>query len=113
MLLHRCVYCLTGNSAEVRFDKRGKPYTTCRACGSRSFFQSIHACRGLAVMPELLEEAMRKREVDQDYRTQFDEKIAAMVAQVSSVLAAPTVLPQSPVTGGMNRPLMEPYREAK
>ena len=113
MLLHRCVYCLTSNSAEVRFDKRGKPYTTCRACGSRSFFQSIHACRGLAVMPELLEEAMRKREVDQDYRTQFDDKIAAMVAQVSSVLAAPAVLPQSPVAGSMNRPLMEPYREAK
>ena len=113
MLLHRCVYCLTGNSAEVRFDKRGKPYTTCRACGSRSFFQSIHACRGLAVMPELLEEAMRKREVDQDYRTRFDDKIAAMVAQVSNALAAPAVLPQAPVAGGMNRPLMEPYREAK
>jgi hypothetical protein len=64
-------------------------------------------------MPELLEEAMRKREVDQDYRTQFDDKIAAMVAQVSSVLAAPAVLPQSPVACSMNRPLMEPYREAK
>ena len=113
MLLHRCVYCLTGNSAEVRFDKRGKPYTTCRACGSRSFFQSIHACRGLAVMPELLEEAMRRRETDKDYCMQFDAKIAAMVAHVSSVLAAPAVLPQSPVVGNMNRPLMEPYREAK
>jgi hypothetical protein len=64
-------------------------------------------------MPELLEEAMRKREVDQDYRTRFDDKIAAMVAQVSNALAAPAVLPQAPVAGGMNRPLMEPYREAK
>jgi hypothetical protein len=64
-------------------------------------------------MPELLEEAMRKRETDKDYRTQFDAKIAAMVAEVSSVLAAPVVMPQSPVAGSMNRPLMEPYREAK
>ena len=113
MFLHRCVYCLTGNSAEVRFDKRGKPYTTCRACGSRSFFQSIHACRGLAVMPELLEEAMRRREQDVDYCKEFDGKIAAMVSQVSGMLAAPAVVPQAPIAGSMNRPLMEPYTEAK
>jgi hypothetical protein len=113
MLLHRCVYCLTNNSAEVKFDKRGKPYTTCRACGSRSFFQSIHACRGLAVMPDLLEEAMKRRERDKDYCKEFDDKIAAMVAQVSGLLAAPASIPQAPLTGSMNRPLMEPYREAK
>ena len=113
MLLHRCVYCLTNNSAEIRFDKRGKPYTTCRACGSRSFFQSIHACRGLAVMPDLLEEAMRKREMDKDFCKEFDDKIAAMVSQVTNMLAAPVVSPESPVVGNMNRPLMEPFREAK
>ena len=113
MLLHRCVYCLTGNSAEIRFDKRGKPYTTCRACGSRSFFQSIHACRGLAVMPDLLEEAMRRREKDKDYCKQFDDKIEAMVSHVTRVLEAPAVLPQVRENGSMNRPLMEPYREAK
>ena len=113
MLLHRCVYCLTNNSAEVKFDKRGKPYTTCRACGSRSFFQSIHACRGLAVMPDLLEEAMKRRERDKDYCKEFDDKIAAMVAQVSGLLAAPAAIPQTPLASSMNRPLMEPYREAK
>lgn len=113
MLTHRCIYCLTGNSAEVRFDKRGKPYTTCRACGSRSFFQSIHACRGLAVMPELLEEAMRKRETDRDYCTQFDAKIAAMVSQVTSALSAPAVMPQPSIAGSMNRPLMEQFKEVK
>ena len=113
MLLHRCVYCLTNNSAEIRFDKRGKPYTTCRACGSRSFFQSIHACRGLAVVPDLLEEAMRKREMDKDFCKEFDDKIAAMVSNVTNMLAAPAVSPQLPAAGSMNRPLMEPYREAK
>jgi hypothetical protein len=113
MLLHRCVYCLTGNSAEVRFDKRGKPYTTCRACGSRAFFQSIHACRGLAVMPELLEEAMRRRAADPEYCREFDGKIAAMVSEVSNALAAPASVPRSPVAGNMDRPLMEPFMEAK
>ena len=113
MLVHRCVYCLTGNSAEIRFDKRGKPYTTCRACGARSFFQSIHACRGLAVMPELLEEAMRRRESDQGYRQEFDEKIAAMVVQVTSALAMPVAPPQTSIAAEMHRPLMEPFREAK
>ena len=64
-------------------------------------------------MPDLLEEAMRRRETDKDYGKEFDEKIAAMVAHVSNVLAAPAALPQLPVSGSMNRPLMEPYREAK
>jgi hypothetical protein len=64
-------------------------------------------------MPDLLEEAMRRRENDKDYCKEFDDKIAAMVAHVSNVLAAPSVLPQLPVAGGMNRPLMEPYREVK
>jgi hypothetical protein len=64
-------------------------------------------------MPELLEEAMRKREVDQDYRMQFDAKIAAMVAQVTSALSAPAIVPQPSVVGSMNRPLMEQFREAK
>jgi hypothetical protein len=64
-------------------------------------------------MPDLLEEAMRRRETHKDYGTEFDEKIAVMVAHVSNVLAAPAALPQLPVADGMNRPLMEPYREAK
>lgn len=64
-------------------------------------------------MPDLLEEAMRKRERDKDFCVEFDEKIAAMVSHVTSILAAPAVAPQMPVAGGMNRPLMEPYREVK
>ena len=64
-------------------------------------------------MPELLDEAMRKRDRDKDYCKEFDDKIAAMVSHVTSMLAAPPVSPQLPVAGGMNRPLMEPYREVK
>jgi hypothetical protein len=64
-------------------------------------------------MPDLLEDAMRKRENDKDYCKEFDDKIAAMVSHVSGVLAAPAVVPQVHETGSMNRPLMEPYREAK
>jgi hypothetical protein len=64
-------------------------------------------------MPDLLEEAMRKREMDKDFCMEFDDKIAAMVSQVTSMLSAPAASPQLPVAGGMNRPLMEPYREAK
>jgi hypothetical protein len=64
-------------------------------------------------MPDLLEEAMRRREKDKDYCKEFDDKIAAMVAQVSGLLAAPAAIPQTPLASSMNRPLMEPYREAK
>jgi hypothetical protein len=68
MMPHRCVYCLSGQSAEIKFDKKGRPYTTCRSCGTRAFFPSIHACRGLAVVPDLLEQALGLRETDEAYR---------------------------------------------
>jgi hypothetical protein len=64
-------------------------------------------------MPDLLEEAMRKRENDKEYGKAFDDKIAAMVAHVTGLLAAPIPIHQTPVAAGMNRPLMEPYKEAK
>jgi hypothetical protein len=64
-------------------------------------------------MPELLEEAMVRREKDKAFCKEFDEKIAAMVSRVTSMLTAPAVSPQLPTAGSMNRPLMEPYREAK
>ncbi len=33
----RCPVCLTAGGAAVRFDKRQRPFTFCRACGARVF----------------------------------------------------------------------------
>lgn len=33
----RCPCCLTAGAAQVKIDRRGKPYLTCSACFSRTF----------------------------------------------------------------------------
>ena len=82
MLLHRCLHCLAANACEVRFDKKGRPYTVCKVCWTKAFFQSLDSLRGVAVVPQLVEAAMVLRATDPDYASRFDEKITAMVRWV-------------------------------
>ncbi|MDP3767630.1 MAG: hypothetical protein Q8S13_06420 [Dehalococcoidia bacterium] len=105
MIPHRCVFCLAGNGAEVRFDKKGRPYTTCRSCGTRAFFPSIHAMRGLAVVPQLLEEALRRREADEKYREWFDAQIAGLVQTVTTT----AISPGPAARDDLHRPLVVPF----
>ena len=61
MLLNRCCFCLAANSSELKFDKRGKPYLRCTMCRTRSFFSTLDALRGPAVVPQLLESLLDAR----------------------------------------------------
>ena len=108
MLAHRCMFCLTDSSADVRFDKKSRVYTYCRACSSRAFFSSIHAARGLAVVPTLLQEALEKRSADANYKSWFDGQIEGMV----SALTVGAMAPPDPIAEAREiaeRPLMIPY----
>lgn len=109
MLPHRCVFCLAGNGAEVRFDKKGRPYVSCRSCGARSFLPSIHALRGIAVAPQLLDEALARRATDEKYREWFDAQIAGLVQTVTATVAPPAVTARE----AMNRPLMDTFEQGK
>ena len=82
MLLHRCLHCFAANACEVRFDKKGRPYTVCKVCWAKAFFQSLDSLRGAAIVPQLVEAAMVLRETDPDYARRFDEKIVTMVRWV-------------------------------
>lgn len=62
MLLHRCMFCLAARSSEIKFDKRGRPYTTCRYCFTRAFFSNLDALRGVAIAPQLIEAALQQRD---------------------------------------------------
>lgn len=109
MLPHRCVFCLAGNGAEVRFDKKGRPYVSCRSCGARSFLPSIHAMRGVAVAPQLLDDALSRRANDGPYREWFDGQIAGLVQMVTSTIAPPAATARE----NMQRPLVEPFEREK
>jgi hypothetical protein len=89
MLLHRCMHCLAANSCEVRFDKKGRPYTVCKCCWTKAFFQSLESLRGVAVAPALLERALQERAQNPAYAKWFDEQIASMVKHVRERTLAP------------------------
>jgi hypothetical protein len=110
MLLHRCLHCLAANACEVRFDKKGRPYTVCKVCWTKAFFQSLDPLRGVAVVPQLVESAMRLRATDPDYARRFDEQIASMVRWVrdnSRPAAGEKAVPLGEVSAAV------PFDEAK
>ena len=53
--LYPCLNCLNCDCVELKADKKGRPYTTCRNCGSRCFLHSAIALRGLThFAPQLI-----------------------------------------------------------
>jgi len=42
-----CVNCLNDACCEVKFDKKGRPYSTCQMCMTRTFYRGAMSLRGL------------------------------------------------------------------
>jgi len=50
-----CLHCLKEGTLVVRIDKRGRPWTNCSACGTRSFIHTDAGLTGLRFLaPQLL-----------------------------------------------------------
>ena len=45
--MYPCLHCLNTDCVELKNDKKGRPYTTCRMCTTRCFMHSNIALRGL------------------------------------------------------------------
>ena len=99
-MLHRCMHCLAANACEVRFDKKGRPYTVCKCCWTKAFFQSLESLRGVAVAPILLEGAIQKRATDPAYAKWFDDQIATLITHVRER----TLMPARPAAGAAPLP---------
>jgi hypothetical protein len=112
MVLHRCMHCLAANSCEVRFDKKGRPFTSCRVCSTRAFFHSMDALRRVAIAPELLEAALARRARDPEYAKVIDGKIATLAAHVRSAVTAPSPAPALRGLPAEQLPVV-PFDEAK
>jgi hypothetical protein len=91
------MHCLSPNAAEVRFDKKGRPYTVCKVCWTKSFYQTLDALRGVAVIPQLVENAMRMRTSDPQYARRFDEQVHATIACVQNA-TRPSAVPLAEAT---------------
>lgn len=53
--LHPCVFCLHASCVELKADRKGRPYTICRVCATRSFMHTSIALRGLSYLaPQLV-----------------------------------------------------------
>jgi hypothetical protein len=44
-----CFHCLMPSTAELRIDKKNRPYTMCRWCNTRSFMPTREALWGIVV----------------------------------------------------------------
>lgn len=45
-----CLCCLGERTAELKLDKKNRPYTKCSACGSTTFMPTSAALRGLVFL---------------------------------------------------------------
>lgn len=92
---HTCPFCLGGRSC-LRFDRKGRPYFSCGACGARSFLVALRdAVRSIALVQPML--AARAEELAED-----PDAMAAAHASEARVAAALRVVLSSPVQGATN-----------
>lgn len=87
-----CAFCLADRSA-LRFDRKGRPYFSCAACGARSFLPNLRdAVRHLANVEPLIRARAEQLATDDDAaRRAVDNETAigrALRAQISAPATA-------------------------
>ncbi len=51
-----CLHCLTPDASELKIDKKGRPFSYCTVCGTRSFMRTAAGLRGIRLIaPGLVE----------------------------------------------------------
>lgn len=90
MMLVRCMFCLAAGACEIRWDKRGRPYTSCRYCHTRAFLSSLNALQGVALAPALLDAALKQGEEDPGYKRRLDGMIADLMNFIRNRGTVPT-----------------------
>jgi DNA-directed RNA polymerase subunit RPC12/RpoP len=56
-----CMGCLTENN-QMRLDKKGRPYSICTCCGSRTFFRGDTSMQGWSILYEGIATALRRHD---------------------------------------------------
>ena len=85
--MYPCLCCLNTACVELKQDKKGRPYTTCRMCGTRAFMHSQIALRGLThFAPQLLQ--LWRQATAGAWLTELDRTIEDARRSVAPPLAA-------------------------
>jgi hypothetical protein len=75
-----CFHCLMQETAELRIDKKGRPYTMCRWCNTRSFMSTREALWGIVIFEPKLQDL---------YGTQSRDDLLQRVLAAGHPLYAP------------------------
>lgn len=79
-----CLHCLSDASCSLRLDKKGRPYTTCSVCGTRSFMHSRAALRGLLLLaPQLVQLWTQATRATEQLRA-LDAQVEPMVTKLKA-----------------------------
>lgn len=77
-----CGLCYQMGTAELRWDKYGRPWVLCGACGARTFTRTPNALRGIYMTSRLVEAARRQVEADPVERERRERDAEAFVQSV-------------------------------
>ncbi len=106
-----CAFCLSERSA-LRFDRKGRPYFTCGACGARSFLPALReAVRHLALVEPLLHARVEQLALDPADASRAVEREAAVSSSFAALLRAPA--PGAPTAGTTETDLGALQRSAR
>ncbi len=87
-----CLCCLGIGTTSLRFDKRGRPYAVCFACGSRLFFKGRNGLRGQAILADVIAELATQAETDPTFAAHLRNKHETFLTQLAQRSAKPESL---------------------
>ncbi len=79
-----CLFCLAPDAMSVKFDRRGKPFLRCFACGVRAFMPSFQSLNGVAILTPYAESVVEQMAQN---RAVADEKRRLVAALVDGIRA--------------------------
>lgn len=92
-----CGACLAP-TLEVRWDRRGCPWTSCRACGTRAFLRSLREVAVLSCLSPLLAAAAEEiAQPGSDLATRLEATMRALLAASREPVAGAPVNSATPV----------------
>jgi hypothetical protein len=92
-----CWVCFAPEAARMRFDRRGKPYVVCEACGMRVFCKSLKHVRGIYVTTSLVQAMLAQLRGDPAAAAERERQANEFAASIRARVQA--VIPPSPPYG--------------